>query len=145
MDIILNKIESIKRCIKRILEEYDNKEDNLLNYTKQDSIVLNLQRACELSIDLSNCLVSKYSLGIPQSSRESFEILSKHGIIDDLTSLRMKKMVGFRNIAVHEYQLINEKILSSIINNNLSDFENFYIQLLEYVKRVNPSISGETK
>lgn len=45
-DIMYNKAEIIRRCLKRIEEEYENNPDNLLNYTKQDSIILNIQRAC---------------------------------------------------------------------------------------------------
>jgi uncharacterized protein YutE (UPF0331/DUF86 family) len=57
-DVILNKISVIERCIKRIHEEYENNPKNLENYTKQDSIILNLQRACEASIDLAMHMVS---------------------------------------------------------------------------------------
>ena len=35
-------------------------------------------------------------------------------------------MVGFRNIAVHEYQNIDNEILKSILQNNLRDIEEFY-------------------
>ncbi|MDV2887450.1 hypothetical protein RYX45_19920, partial [Alkalihalophilus pseudofirmus] len=49
----LNKINIIERCIRRIHEEYENNPEHLKNFTKQDSIVLNLQRACEASIDLA--------------------------------------------------------------------------------------------
>jgi hypothetical protein len=46
-DILLNKIASIEKCIKRIKEEYSGSEEEFdKNYTKQDSIILNLQRAC---------------------------------------------------------------------------------------------------
>lgn len=48
-DVILNKISVIERCLKRIHEEYEDNPKHLGNYTKQDSIVLNLQRACEAS------------------------------------------------------------------------------------------------
>jgi hypothetical protein len=45
-DIIINKIETIKRCLNRIKEEYLGSEKELENnYTKQDSIILNLERA----------------------------------------------------------------------------------------------------
>lgn len=52
-DVILNKISVIERCINRINEEYDNNPENLRNYTKQDSIILNIERACRASIDLA--------------------------------------------------------------------------------------------
>ena len=48
-DVILNKIASIERCIKRINEVYASNPSNLDDYTKQDSIILNIQRACECS------------------------------------------------------------------------------------------------
>jgi uncharacterized protein YutE (UPF0331/DUF86 family) len=57
-DVILHKMSVIERCIKRIHEEYENNPKNLENYTKQDSIILNLQRACEASIDLAMHMVS---------------------------------------------------------------------------------------
>jgi len=52
-DVILNKIETIERCINRIISVYDNNPDNLDDYTKQDSIILNIQRSCEAVIDLA--------------------------------------------------------------------------------------------
>jgi hypothetical protein len=53
-DVILNKAASIEQCLQRIEEEYADNEQNLVgNQTKQDAIVLNLQRACETTIDLT--------------------------------------------------------------------------------------------
>lgn len=56
-DVIINKIAVIERCIRRIHEEYDSNPENLKNYTKQDSIILNIQRACEASIDMAMHIV----------------------------------------------------------------------------------------
>ena len=58
-DVILNKISVIESCIKRIHEEYDHDLEHLKNFTKQDSIILNLQRACEASIDLAMHVVAE--------------------------------------------------------------------------------------
>lgn len=52
-DIVYKKIQIIERCINRINEEYNNNPLNLKNYTKQDSIILNIQMACEACIDLA--------------------------------------------------------------------------------------------
>src|SRR5690554_3177302 len=96
-DIIINKTENIRRCLNRIEEVYADQDENLINYTKQDSIILNLQRACEACIDLAMHIVSERSLGVPQSSRDAFDMLNTQGIIDDAMNIRMKAMVGFRN------------------------------------------------
>lgn len=124
-DVVLNKIHIIERCLNRIHEEYANNPENLVNFTKQDSIILNLQRACEASIDLAMHVVAEKKLGLPQTSRDAFLLLETEGIILVSLSKRMQRMVGFKNIAVHDYQEINLSILHKIIENHLDDFLQF--------------------
>lgn len=131
-DVIFNKVNIIERCIKRIHEEYSNNPENLKNYTKQDSIILNLQRACEASIDLSMHIVAEKKLGLPQNSRDAFTLLENEGILPPSLSQKMKAMVGFRNIAVHDYQEINLTILQKILENHLIDFIQFTKTILLY-------------
>ena len=131
-DVILNKISIIERCIKRIHEEYANNPEHLKNFTKQDSIILNLQRACEASIDLAMHIVAEKKLGLPQTSRDAFTLLEAEGIIPSSLSKKMQAMVGFRNIAVHDYQEINLLILQKIIENHLVDFMQFTKTILIY-------------
>lgn len=130
-DIIINKIETIKRCLSRINEEYVTFEDELeSNYTKQDSIILNLERAAQASIDLSTHIIRVKNLGIPKTSRDVFSLLNASKIITSTTSEQMKKMVGFRNIAIHDYQNISLDIVKSILNNRLIDFERFIQEII---------------
>ncbi len=131
-DVILNKIHIIERCIRRIHEEYGNNPDHLKNFTKQDSIVLNLQRACEASIDLAMHIIAEKKLGLPQNSRDAFTLLEQDNIIPSSLSNKMKAMVGFRNIAVHDYQEINLEILQKILENHLVDFHHFTKTILLY-------------
>jgi uncharacterized protein YutE (UPF0331/DUF86 family) len=124
-DIVLNKTEIIKKCVQRIHEEYADNPDNLNNYTKQDSVILNIQRACEAAIDLGMHVIAEKELGIPQASRDTFDILHDRGIIDHEISERLKAMVGFRNIAIHNYQKLNIKIIQAIIEKHLKDLVSF--------------------
>lgn len=124
-DVLYNKISIIERCLMRIREVYDQNPDNLRDYTKQDSIVLNIQRAVEATIDIAMYIVSDRKLGIPQNSRDAFEVLNDNGIIDDAMLEKLKKMIGFRNIAVHNYQKLNLDILQKVIENHLEDFQEF--------------------
>ena len=129
-DILMNKSQIIKRCLHRIREEYDNNPDNLLNYTKQDSIILNLQRACEASIDLAMHIVAEKNLGLPQTSRQAFQILNQNNLLTPELTERLKAMVGFRNIAVHDYQEINLSILKKIIDTHHVEFELYVEELI---------------
>lgn len=124
-DVILNKIEIIKRCIRRVKEEYDCNPKNLENYTKQDSVTLNIQGACEAVIDLGMHVIAEKCLGIPQTSRDTFEILQDNRIIAPEMCERIKAMIGFRNIAIHNYQRLNLKIIQAIIEKHMEDLMHF--------------------
>lgn len=124
-DVILNKIASIENCLNRIREEYEGYEDELeTNYAKQDSITLNLQRACEAALDLGTRTIHINNLGLPQESRDVFIILQKSKVIPPEVSKKMQAMVGFRNIAMHD-QKINFVIVRAILKSHLHDFRNF--------------------
>jgi len=125
-DVIINKLATIDRCLSRIREVYAQAGDKFLSdYTKQDSVILNLQRACEAAIDLANYINKVKELGIPQSSRDSFELLHKAGILSLEVSVNLKKIVGLRNIAVHDYQELNMAIVQFVVENHLVDFQHF--------------------
>ena len=115
-DVVLNKAASIERAIARAREEYADNPANLrANQTKQDAIILNLQRACEAAIDLAMHVVARERLGVPQSSRDAFELLANAGRIDEPLSSACKRMVGFRDIAVHDYQRLALDIVQAIV------------------------------
>ncbi|PIY16599.1 MAG: hypothetical protein COZ15_05175 [Elusimicrobia bacterium CG_4_10_14_3_um_filter_49_12_50_7] len=122
-DIILNKKESIERCIKQIRAYYALKSDKDFkdDFMKQDAIALNLQRACEQAIDLANHIIKTQKLGLPKESRESFQLLSKNKIIPEKLGLNLEKMVGFRNVLIHEYQRLDIALLIDVIENHLDD------------------------
>ncbi|MDP4171511.1 MAG: DUF86 domain-containing protein [Bacillota bacterium] len=131
-DVILNKTSIIEKCKKRIKDVYENNPNNLSDYTKQDSIILNIQRSAEACIDLAMHVVAEERLGLPQTSRDAFDMLLSQNIITEEIAIRMKAMVGFRNIAVHDYQTINIEILKEIIENHIGDFTLFTKQILKY-------------
>lgn len=132
-EIILSKINSIENCIKRIDEKITEVDFSLSSHDYQDIIVLNLQRACQQSIDLAMFITAELSLGIPQSSVDAFVKLFEKSIISKNTFDNMKSMVGFRNIAVHQYQKINYDVVEYVIKNRLVDFKKFNKELIDYL------------
>lgn len=130
-DVILNKTTTIERCVNRIHEVYEGNPENLKDYTKQDSIILNIQRACEASIDLAMHMVSERKLGVPKASREGFKLLEEAGVIDSSLAKTLMNMVGFRNIAVHDYQALEVEILEAILEKHINDFKDFTKVILQ--------------
>ena len=125
-NVILNKTESIERCVRQIYAYFGDdpisfREDQM----RQDAIILNIERACEQSISLANHLVRIRKLGFPKTSKESFQLLAEAKLIGSELSSKLQSMVGFRNVAVHNYQQINLEIVEKIINEHLEDFTDF--------------------
>lgn len=125
-EVLLGKAAIIERCLKRIDEEYRGHEDELAtNFTRQDSILLNLQRACEASIDAGMHLVRLHRLGIPTESRQVFTQLAQSSVIDPGLGQHLASMVDFRNIAVHNYRELDLEVVKAILHDRLSDLKTF--------------------
>lgn len=122
-DITLNKAATIERCVARVRELHAG-DDALLqrDQTRQEAIILNLQRACEAAIALAMHQVRLRRLGVPQESRDAFLLLAQAGLLKRDLAEAMTRMVGFRNVAVHDYQALNLAIVQAIIAKHLDDF-----------------------
>ncbi len=133
-DVVLAKVATIQRCLKRIKETTDLDPDSLDNIDKQDIFILNLQRAVQAAIDLAIHIVASEGLGLCDTIKDNFILLKNAGIINEQLAHRMESMAGFRNIAIHDYQAIDMDILKSILIKHLKDIEDFYTTLLLYFK-----------
>lgn len=122
-DVLINKAASIERCVARAREEYASNPDTFAaSYTRQDAAILNIQRACEAALDMGQHLIRREKLGVPQSARDVFALLAAGGWIEAALADSLKRMVGFRNIAVHDYQALQLPITVSIITAHLDEF-----------------------
>jgi len=125
-EVLLGKADIIERCLHRINEVYQGAENELeTNFIKQDSILLNLQRMCEASIDAAMHLVRRHKLGIPRDSRQAFTMLVNANLLDGQLGQHLEAMVGFRNIAVYNYTEIDMAIVRNIIQERLLDMKRF--------------------
>ena len=131
-DIVMAKVAIIQRCLKRIQETTHLDPESLNDIDKQDIFVLNLQRAVQAVIDLATHIVASEGLGLPDTIKDNFSLLYEGKIIHRELVKRMEGMVGFRNIAVHNYQSLDGEILKSILGKDLADLEEFYATVLEY-------------
>jgi uncharacterized protein YutE (UPF0331/DUF86 family) len=129
-DVVLAKVATIQKCLERIREVTSLDPASLDDINRQDIFVLNLQRAIQASIDLASHIVASEGLGLPETVRDNFTLLRDKNVIDPETALKMEKMTGFRNIAIHNYQALNLDILKSILTSNLKDLEDFYAAVL---------------
>jgi len=125
-EIIEQKIESLRRCLRRI--ETKCPADALTLMTDidlQDIIALNLSRAVQICVDIGAHLIASMETPPPDTMGQTFDLLAQEGILNNILAANLKKAVGFRNIAVHNYESINWIIVHSIIRYHLADFTEF--------------------
>lgn len=118
----LTKLEQAVRKLKEIaVHPWDEYLDN---EALRDRAERNLQVAAQACIDIANHIIADRGYRTPQGYADSFAILLEEGVIPaDLTD-KMKMVAGFRNILVHDYLEIDDKIVYSSLR-RLDDFREF--------------------
>jgi len=131
-EVLLNKAATIERCVARARQEYAANPSGFgTDTTRQDAAILNIQRACEAALDMGQHLIRREQLGLPQSARDVFTLLAQGGWITAELADGLKRMVGFRNIAVHDYQALQLPITVRIIEQHLDEFLHYSQALLQ--------------
>lgn len=124
--IIERKLESLRRSLERVSSKCPEAvEDFMRDIDAQDIIVLNLSRAVQQCVDIGTHLLSDSSLPTPETMGSTFDLLAEEGIIDSSLAARIKKSVGFRNVAVHSYSALDMAIVHAIARDHLEDFTAF--------------------
>ena len=125
-DVLLAKAAILENCLRRIREVYADNPDHLFkDWTRQDSILLNLERCCQAAIDAALRVVKMRQLGLPQESREAFVLMAKAGLLPEDLARSLQAMVGFRNIAIHNYRELDLKVVQSILSREVEDLRRF--------------------
>lgn len=131
-DVINNKIESLMRCVERIRTHIPSSVEELeSDFDMQDIIILNLERAVQICVDVANHIISGFNESVPQTMALSFDALAKKNVIPQELAENLSHAVGFRNIAVHQYENISWQVVYAIVTKNLSDFSDFAKCLLK--------------
>ena len=122
-EVVIQKLASIDRCLAAVRRYVGDDLSRLEEAMVLDAVVLNLQRACEMAIDAACREVSRRRLGVPADSADAFTILERESILSASVAERMRRMVGFRNVAVHEYRRLDPAIVRTVVEHRLGDFE----------------------
>lgn len=130
-EVVTGKIAVIERCLDRIAEVHGARRASLLPADVEDITLHNLQKAVQAAIDLANHVATAEDYGPPDSQAAVFTLLEKRGVIDPQLAGSLRKMVGFRNIAVHEYETVNPTIVEAIVQHHLGDLRAFSRRILE--------------
>ena len=125
LDALAQKAARMRRCVERAREEYALAANFATDFSRQDAAILNIQRACDLAIDMANMVISHEKWGLPRSAKDVFFLLQERGVLAADLSESVQRMVGFRNVAVHQYETLNIAIVEIVIARKLDDLLRF--------------------
>jgi uncharacterized protein YutE (UPF0331/DUF86 family) len=125
-ELIAEKIEALRRCVRRIKEKRVETAAELANdWDTQDIISVNLTRAVQLCVDIAAHLIADSDRPSPDTMAGAFDHLHEMGILSAALADRLKGAVGFRNVAIHAYRDIDWDIVHTITHEHLDDFRQF--------------------
>ena len=134
-DLLLIKLASLRRCVERLRAKRPASAEALENDVDlQDIVSINLERAVQLCVDMAAHIVTASNLPAPTRMADTFYDMAKLGYLDEPLAERMAKAVGFRNIAVHEYDRLDWQIVFTIATDRLEDFAAFADAVLKRIE-----------
>jgi len=124
-EVLQKRIEKVKEYLdflKNIHKKYtlkEFKEDPMIHGSSERFLHL----CIEALLDIGNHIIADENLGKVDVYSDVPEILHKTGYITKAQKDMFVKMIGFRNILVHDYLEVEREIVYGILQNNLDDIE----------------------
>lgn len=84
-----------------------------------------LQLAIQAALDVASHIVSDDRLGDAGSNHRLFDLLAKNGWLAPELVTPMHRIVGFRNVLVHEYDDVNVAIVRQVVEVHVHDLQRF--------------------
>ena len=133
-DVIKTKLVSLQRCMERIRQKTPANAQQLAeDFDLQDILILNLQRAVQISIDIATSILAD-SPAVPSTLAEAFLLLHRQGVLSEAVARKLAKSVGLHNIAVHEYTSLDWNVVYAVAHTHIEDFAEFGREISAWVK-----------
>ena len=136
--LILRKLAELEEYLGQIREFSSVSAEAYSGDWKTRRIVeRTLQIMIELCIDIAGHIISDRRLRVPVSYADTFKSLAEGGLITHQISDIMEKMAKFRNIVVHQYEIVDTEIVIMILRKHLDDFLVFRDAVLQMFSKPN--------
>lgn len=131
--LIKNKLNKIETYLKELRDVNVNTyEEYCKNVILKRFIERNIELAIEQVISICKHIVSRLNLREPTSYADCFEILAENKIIKEENLEIYKQMAKFRNLLIHIYDKIDDKIVYQVYKERLKDFEVFIEEIKKF-------------
>lgn len=130
-DVISRKLRELEDNLLYLkpVYSYVNKSNLKEDMIRYWGIERGIQICIECVIDIGDILVSVTATGKPSTYRETMIALAQMGVIPEAFSKKLSRLVGFRNVLVHDYAKIDAEMILHVLENELDDF----VEFMKYV------------
>jgi uncharacterized protein YutE (UPF0331/DUF86 family) len=133
-EIIRTKIAEIQESLELIRENLPDSFDEFASLgLLKDGMYKRIEFSIENVFDICAIINTDLRLGIPRSDDDILGILVRNGVIDDEMRAKLKGMKGFRNIIVHRYAAIDDRLSYEFLSERLVDFEEFIGKITDFI------------
>lgn len=135
---ILAKLESFNEYLgylRQLKKEVSNEKQFISDFRLFGNTERYLQLCIQAIIDIVHLLIIGLGFKKPADNYEAISIIFDKGLISEDLASRLIRMVGLRNILVHEYGKIDRKEIYKVLKKQLGDLEEFRNQV---IKRLRP-------
>jgi uncharacterized protein YutE (UPF0331/DUF86 family) len=110
-----------------------SEKDFLADYHNTESAKYLLIVASAATIDLCNHIAARRGGRAPQDYADCFAVLLEMGAIDDRLAKSLQQMSRFRNLLVHVYGQVDNRLVYRVIQEDLDDLDAFQQALLDWM------------
>jgi uncharacterized protein YutE (UPF0331/DUF86 family) len=125
-DLVLRRLAAVEQYLQQLagyrqidLDAYQR------DWKTQRIIERTLHLTIETCMDLADHIVADRRLRVPETGAETFDILAEAGVIPPDLGTALARMVGFRNILVHDYARLDPAIVLRVLRTDVADIERF--------------------
>ena len=135
-DVIDRRLLRLERIVRRLERDADTTlEQYLADEDVQDRVERRLQLSAQICLDIANYLIARGDLEVPEEEENVFAVLVEGGALSPQLGRRLRSLVGFRNILVHDYLTVDDQIVHRNMREGLRDLRDFARAIVEFLKR----------
>ncbi len=132
---INDKLDEIIMFYHELVDNLPEEETFLDNTLMRRGLEKTLELLVNCVVDVALIIISKFNYEKPINSRGAIEELYKNKIIDQKLKEKVADLISFRNLLVHRYGKVDEKLEFENIKENHEDILEFVRCIEEFSKK----------
>jgi uncharacterized protein YutE (UPF0331/DUF86 family) len=135
---ILAKLDELDTHLAELRSIAPARFEEYLTVEKRRACERLLQISVEAVIDTCALLVTGLRLGLPAEEDDLFERLTARGVVSRGMADTLRRMKGLRNLLVHEYGRVDDRLVFETVQARLGDFDAFKGEVLGFLRASGP-------